>query len=238
MQKYYIPHKIKSGDITHLADNDSDFAIKSNIAEEDVIDVTAPNGIFQAQVTFIDKASVEVEIIKKLEDAVIENTGITILQAVSNITKFGLFLEKITEIGVLRIVPVVTELSIVDQRKAQKQFLLWEKIIRDATEQSRNPNPPILEKVVELSAYKTDKSALKLCFVTENINTIPISKDLISHFDNVILAFGPESGWSFDELEILKKNGFKFVNLKGNILRTETTPIVATSIIKFIQGKL
>lgn len=241
MQNYYIPHKLKEGDITHLADNDSLFAINDGLREEDIINIQAPNGIFQAIVTFIEKKSIEVQILKLLSELKSEYSGITIIQGISNSSKFGLFLEKITEIGIDNIIPIQSDLCLIDTIKFNKEVGLYEKIIKDACEQSRNPSTPNLEKAIQLKNLKQNilgANSLKLCFITENITSQNLKLLKVEKRDSIIMAFGPESGWSLDDINIFKKLGFKFIKLKGNILRTETTPIVVTSIIKFIQNKL
>lgn len=240
MQRYYIPHKVSTGDITHLADNDSIFAISKGTKEEQIIEIEAPNGVFNAQVTYIEKNSVEIEILNQLSISQEKGSSIVIIQGVSSITKFGLFLEKITEIGVTKVIPIISELSLIDKDKAVKDSGVWKKIIKDATEQSRNPNPPELFNIEEIGNLKNvvSKESLKLCFVTENVETVSLSQGLIGNSKNIVMAFGPESGFSFKDIQIFKSLGFKFVRIKGNILRTETTPIVATSIIKFILKEL
>lgn len=241
MQNFYIPHKLKEGDITHLADNDSIFAIEDGLQEEDIINIQAPNGTFQAIVTYIQKNSVEVEILKLLSESKVKYSGITIIQAISNSSKFGVFLEKITEIGVDNIIPIHSDLCLIDTKKFNKEINLYEKIIKDACEQSRNPSAPNLEKCRNLNELKLNtfgSNSLKLCFITENITPQNLRLLKIEKKENIFMAFGPESGWSMNDINVFKKLGFKFIKLKGNILRTETTPIVATSIIKFIQNKL
>ncbi|MCC7290145.1 16S rRNA (uracil(1498)-N(3))-methyltransferase [bacterium] len=241
MQNYYIPHKLSIGDITHLADNDSRFAIELGIKEEDLLRVTSPSGTFHAQVTFLEKNSVEVEILKQINDTVKElDLQITIIQGVSHISKFGVFLEKITEIGVNEIIPLQCEYSIIKPNQATKESKLWSKIVKDATEQSRNPNPPVINQLITIKDLKTTTSekTLKLCFATENIATVNLKTLPIAQYSSIEMAFGPESGWSFDELNLFKQMDFQFVRLSGNILRTETTPLVATSIIKFLHNQL
>lgn len=240
MQKYYIPHNIKSGDITHLADNDSRFGILNGLKEEQIIEVQSPNGVFNAQVTYIEKSSVEVEILNQISKNTYIDSGITIIQGVSAVSKFGVFLEKITEIGVSKIIPVISDLTVIEKKRVVKESGLWKKIVKDASEQSRNPNPPEVSNIESISNLKNilPNPSLKLCFSTENVQTENLSPKLFSNHKNIVLAFGPESGWSFKDISILKSQGFKFIRLKGNILRTETTPIVATSIVKFILNQI
>ena len=56
--------------------------------------------------------------------------------------------------------------------------------------------------------------------------------------NNFTIAIGPEKGWSVSDIEIFKMLNFDFVKLKGNILRTETTGLVVSSIIKHLKGEI
>jgi len=69
MSNYFIPHKLKVGDITHLSDKDSEFVISKKLFKiEELIQVSNLNGIFWARVTNIGKTSVEIEIVEKISD--------------------------------------------------------------------------------------------------------------------------------------------------------------------------
>lgn len=253
MQRFFIRHKVSPEDITHLSDTDSKFIIEQNLLEpESFIEVATVDELFLAQITYIDKNSVEIEIQKKLSNLEPEikdvNGTITILQAISNDSKFNFFLEKSVELGVEKIIPIHSEYCLIDIKDAEKKEGLWRKVIADATEQSRNPNPPILFKTSELSnlpdfiRLNTGARTLKICLATEQVvvktlcETIKISPENAN--TNFIVAIGPEKGWSLKDIEILKSNGFKFVSLGKNILRTETPGLVITSILKFLQQKL
>lgn len=237
MMHFYIPHKLIIGDISRLSDKDSIFAIQNNINPEDLVEIETPNGIFLAQITNIEGSSIEIEILEQKE-SIDFKSNITIIQSISHVTKFSYFLEKITEIGVDSIIPVISEYTIPTEKEIKKEQRLWGKIINDAKEQSRNRSVIQLHKVVKMRDIKPIiNSETRLCFATENTNVIPISADLIKS-SSITLAFGPESGWSQKDINIFKELNFKFVKLKGNVLRTETAPIVVTSIVKFLINQI
>ena len=89
----------------------------------------------------------------------------------------------------------------------------------------------------ELSKYQFENNATKICLATENVPTKYL-RDLVIDSRPVYIAIGPEKGWSSSDIEILKKLDFQFIQLKGNILRTETTGLVIGSIIKYIKGEI
>ncbi|MBI2357194.1 RNA methyltransferase [Candidatus Dojkabacteria bacterium] len=247
MYKYYIPHELKVGDITHLADNDSEFAISSGVKVEDAITVETYKSVFHALVTDISKRSVEVEIVEKVEDRKAEDIqtlkGVTIIQSISSPKKFGFFLEKCVEIGIENVIPLLSDLCIVDKRDFEKEMGLYRKIISDATEQSRNPKPTNIFDVMSISDLSPilDKDSVRICLATENTDSKNIAQIVTQKYisdRSIYIAIGPESGWSVNDINEFKKNAFQFVELKGNILRTETAGLVIGSIVKFSRGEI
>ncbi|HRI06048.1 MAG TPA: RsmE family RNA methyltransferase [Candidatus Dojkabacteria bacterium] len=247
MQKYYIPHELKAGDITHLADNDSKIAIADNIKVEDIVEIETYSHIFSAIVTDISKNSVEVEILEKKSDrkgSTNKNTGgISLIQSILNHKKFTFLLEKSVELGINAIYPLHSELSLTTPKEFNKNRGLYNKVISDACEQSRNPYPTILKDLTSIDELKNlgGDGDIKLCLATEdpkakNLKEIILSKDIKGR--NIYIAIGPESGWSLEDIKTLKQANFEFVKLKGNILRTETTGIVVGSIIQFVRGNI
>lgn len=244
MQKYYIPHKLKIGDISHLSDNDSEMIIsQGNLKEQDLIEIETYDKIYLAQITFIDKGSVEIEIVEdKGERLIKENPTVTLIQSLSNDSKFNYVLEKSVEIGIGKIIPIESSYSLKNVKKANKDKGLWSKIVIDATEQSRNPNPTIIENSIKISQLNKNQfqKSIKICLATENVNNVFLNeyvKDIDIKKD-IVIAVGPEKGWSSSDIEIFKSLDFDFVKLKGNILRTETAGLVIGSIIKYLKGEI
>ncbi len=244
MQKYYIPHKLKIGDITNLADNDSLYAIKSGIKIEDIINVETNETIFRAVVTDRTAKSVEVEILEKVEDRInYEDLHITIVQSIPvNIKKVNVIVEKLTEIGVQDIFFIESAQSKMQLKSLKKNFNTVQKILHDAIEQSRNPQPPVLHIPITFKEVfnHLPKDSLRICLTTENVTKeklMELNRIKEIKQKNIVILIGPESGWSFEEITFLKQNGFNFITLKGNILRTETVSIVISSIIKFMFNK-
>jgi 16S rRNA (uracil1498-N3)-methyltransferase len=244
MQKYFIPHKLKVGDITHLSDSDSEMIIaQDELHIEDLVKIETYEKIFLAQITDITKKSVEVEIVEdKGERINKKQPSVTIIQSISHNSKFNYFLEKSVEIGVEKIIPIESRYSLKKKNKAVKSFGLWKKIIKDATEQSRSQYPPVLEKPKRIKNLSKDElgKGIRICLATENVegqylNRYLESKDISENF---VVAIGPEKGWSSSDIKVFKDLGFDFVKLRGNILRTETAGLVIASILKYLKGEI
>ncbi len=242
MQKYFVRHKLSVGDITHLSDSDSELIFsQKKLGIEDVVEVETYQNTYLAHITDMQGKSVEVEILE--DQGLRENSyipSITIIQSLSNDSKFNYFVEKSVEIGIEKIIPTETRYSLRGKNKAIKDYGMWNKIIRDATDQSRNTFPTMIEKPIrikELLDYKFEDDAVKICLATENVDAKYLSEvDVKSK--PVYIAIGPEKGWSSSDIEVFNELNFTFVKLRGNILRTETTGLVIGSIVKYIKEEI
>lgn len=242
MYKFFVSHKLTEGDITHLSDKDSSFAINSlKIQIEDVLEIENYEAIFLAIITDIQKSSVEIEIKEKVrEKDRIEDVEITVVQSLSNESKFNYFVEKSVEIGIDRIIPVESKYSLRTKNKALKDYGLWRKIVKDAKEQSRTQRETIIEKPIRLSDLKLEKDSNKICLATENLETVNLREYLkeVNIKKPFVIAIGPEKGWGEKDIQIFKTLGFRFIKLEGNMLRTETSALVIGSIIKYLKGEI
>lgn len=242
MNRFFVGHTIEEGDITHLSDKDSAFVInvlKLNI--EDVVEIENLTSVFFAIITDIQKNSVEVEVKEKTEDKEkIESNGITIIQSLSNSSKFNYFVEKSVELGIERIIPIESKYSLRTKNQAIKDYGLWKKIVKDAKEQSHTLRDTQIDRPIKISDLKIEKDSNKICLALENIDTFPLS-GYIKNIDikkPFVIAIGPEKGWSEKDINIFKELGFSFIKLQGNILRTESTGLVIGSIIKYLKGEI
>jgi 16S rRNA (uracil1498-N3)-methyltransferase len=244
MQKYFIRHKLQIGDTTFLSDSDSEIAISKNLLKiEDPVHIETLKNLFLGQVVDIQPASVEVEIMEHLGERKSEyKPSITIIQSLSNESKFNYFIEKSVEIGIERIIPIESEYSLKKAKQAIRDTGYWNKLVKDATEQSRTIFPTNVEKPIKIQKLESFdfSDSIKICLATENVENISLNKFLeeTDLTKPVVIAIGPEKGWSSKDLDIFKQLGFEFVNMKGNILRTETTGLVIGSIIKYLKGEI
>jgi 16S rRNA (uracil1498-N3)-methyltransferase len=245
MQKFFIKHKLSTDDVIHLSDSDSKNIIEQKILKvEDLIEIETYEKKFLGQIVDIHKNTVEVQIIEDLGE---RNSAyipdIAIIQSLSGSSKFTYFIEKSVEIGIEKIIPIESTYSLKTVKQALKDFDYWNKLVKDATEQSRNIFPTIIEKplkISELLTYDIPKESIKLCLSTEVTNAKRL-KDSLKNFDiskPVYIAIGPEKGWNMSDINIFKSLDFQFIKLKGNILRTETTGLVIGSIIKYLKNQL
>jgi len=139
-------------------------------------------------------------------------------------------IEKCTELGVTRIVPLIvrrTDSHLVSA--SGKRVERWRRIALQATEQSRRAAPPDISDPVTLSDALAIPAKLKI--VLSEAEEQSHLRDICSPGeDEVLLAIGPEGGWTQAELDRFQKENWVSASLGSTILRAETAAIAATAI--------
>ena len=142
-----------------------------------------------------------------------------------NIDRFEFFLEKVTEIGVSQITPL---LSFHSERKSIKQERL-NRIITSACKQSKNFHFPKLNPLTEVNEIV--KSKVKNKYVAHCSEGQKTHLKSLSFQEETLILIGPEGDFSEEEIQLALKNGFQPISLGESRLRTETAGIVACTII-------
>ena len=149
-----------------------------------------------------------------------------------SVVKFDAFewaLEKATELGVNRIVPLAAARSEKGLlAAAAKRARRWEKIVFESSQQSRRVRLPVIEPVKKLApAFESETAGLRV-LLSERAEARPlreIFRDSAPH--SVALAVGPEGGWTDQELATARQAGFREASLGPLILRAETAVTAA-----------
>lgn len=167
---------------------------------------------------------------------------IQVFQALPDKERFELVLQKLTEIGVCRIVPLTSRRSSTQQQRdeGQKKSHRWPEVILRAAKQCRRALIPELYPVMEWdqALYLASQADCRLMLyegeapwsLREGLNG--------ARPDQVALLVGPEGGFDPAEVEDARQTGFLPVSLGPRILRTETASIVGASLLQFAIGDL
>lgn len=159
----------------------------------------------------------------------------TLLLAVVKFDAFEWALEKATELGVNRIVPLAAARSEKGLLTAAgKRAERWKKILFESAQQSRRVRLPVIEPVATpREAFAAAKSDLKI-LLSERADARSLRKVLAGQSaESVILAIGPEGGWTDEELAAAQKKGFEAASLGNLILRTETAVTACLASVNF-----
>lgn len=175
-----------------------------------------------------------VDIISK-EEGKIEDKEIILAIPLLKEQKMDLVLQKATELGVTKIIPVTMERSIVklDDSKEVKKIDRWSKICKEASEQSKRNSIPVISNIMTLKELVKEEGIKIVCSTIEKENNL--KKFLTEHknYDKIIIVVGPEGGISSKEEEYLVSEGFTRVSLGKRIMRVETVPIFILSALNY-----
>ena len=184
------------------------------------------SGEWEAKVENINKGIVEFSVIKKLRSANSEKE-IWLAFAPIKLNYLNLMIQKATEIGVTRFIPILTERTVV--RKLNDKRL--NKIIIEASEQSNRLNIPSLDKLIKLDTFLKSNQNTNIIFGDLNTDNKKID---IKSKNPLCVLIGPEGDFSLKEREnILKLKNIIPLKINDNILRSETAAISMISIISF-----
>ena len=158
--------------------------------------------------------------------------------------RFELILEKSSELGVNRIIPMITERVQGGSKlkTSDDKLLRWRKIIKEAVEQSGGNVIPKLESFATFKDLleSLDKKSEKILFWEKSVNSIEFKECLDSYENKIkqlVIFIGPVGGFSEGEISIAREMGCKIVTLGDRILKAETVAISSISIIRYhFQG--
>ena len=183
-------------------------------------------GEWQAKIQNINKGIIEFLIVKKLRSANTEKE-IWLAFAPIKLNYLNLMIQKGTEIGVTKFIPILTERTIV--RKINEKRI--NKIIVEASEQSNRIKVPSLDKLIKFDNFLDLNQKVNIIFGDLNTKNKKIE---IKNKDPICILIGPEGDFSVNERKkILELKNILPVKINNNILRSETAAISLISIINF-----
>ena len=145
-------------------------------------------------------------------------------------------IEKCTELGVTRIIPVIARRTDAHLAAAAgKRVERWRRIAHEAAQQSRRVRVPTIDEAVKLKAALGVEGGTRL-LLNENERAKKISEALAEAAAPVIFAVGPEGGWAEEELAQFEAAGWQSVTLGTTILRAETAAMAALAVAAAMMG--
>lgn len=234
MQRYFIKNKdmlLEESDIRHIKK-----VMRMNI--NDKIEVVYNNKLHICEITSLEPFNIKV--IEKLDEDKKTKIELTVAVALVKEQKMDLILQKLTELGASRIIPVSMERSIVklDKERFNKKKVRWESICKEASEQSKRTNIPIIEDIKSIKDLTKEDADLKLVASTkEKEKLLNYYLQSIEDCAKIIMVIGPEGGISDKEEDILVSNGYNRVSFGNLIFRVETATIYVASIINYISSR-
>jgi len=233
MQRYFSRElnnnrfKLNNDDLYHITR-------VMRMKENDLIEVVYEKEVYLCNLEFHGN-EVYVNVKEKIESVSEDNHEIVLIIPLLKEAKMDLILQKSTELGVSKIIPVIMERSIVkiDSDRELKKIERWTKICKEASEQSMRVTIPVITEVKKLSDLNDLDGVKLVCSTTEKTNTIKMFLQSNQSYDKINIVIGPEGGLSLKEEEYLNSIGFESVSLGKRIMRVETVPMFVLSVLNY-----
>ncbi|HEX3435582.1 MAG TPA: 16S rRNA (uracil(1498)-N(3))-methyltransferase [Pseudacidobacterium sp.] len=200
-------------------------------------DIVAGDRVWHAVIAGITGDAVRFNLVAEVEaDPALP---ITLLLSIFKFDRLEWAIEKATELGVERIVPVIarrSEKHLVES--AEKRVDRWRRIARESAQQSRRSDVPLIDAVLPLkTAARQANNDVRLLLAEQERSTTlrrAVEEALQNSGDEmpaIRMAVGPEGGWTAEEEALFDAEGWKPVSLGPRILRAETAAMTATAVV-------
>lgn len=244
MRKFFVKQEnvkedkieIIGSDVNHIKN-----VLRLKIGDQIQICIQETQENYVCEISAIEKEVVQTKILEKIDGVAEGNIELHIFQGLPKADKMELILQKGTELGVSKFIPVAFRRSIVKLagKDEVKKIERWQKIAEVAAKQAKRDFVPKVEsvkKVKEICNLANEYDLLLLAYEEETENLIKNELLNIKHTKETLkiaVIVGPEGGIEKEEVEILQKAGAKVVSLGKRILRTETVALQVSSIIMY-----
>ena len=231
MQRYFSNKKIDNK-LELISDDLYHIKTVMRMKNDDLIEVVYNQKLYICKVNLqSNMVNIDHEVSNNNDDV-----EITLVIPLLKEAKMDLIMQKSSELGVSKIIPIETERSIIklDNNKFEKKRERWQKICKEASEQSKRLTIPIVEHITTFDTLRQLNGVKLVCSTaekTKNLKNILQTKDKCA---KLVLAIGPEGGFTALEENAFISCGFERVSLGNRIMRVETVPLFLLSIINYI----
>ena len=190
------------------------------------------DGEWLSEIIFLDKDRVEVKFLNKIKEPT-NSSNIELAVCLVKKSPMETILQKATELGVSKIIPIISERTEVKELNLERA----NKIVVEATEQSNQLTPPEISEAIRLKDFlKNLDSSSKLLFADVNSKD-NLKAEVLKEAKLLSLLIGPEGDFSPSERELIlgNRNVVPFT-ISRNILRSDTAVISAISLVNFINN--
>ena len=230
MQRYFAKDKkndvfiLESGDVHHISN-------VMRMKNGDFVEVVFDRKLYKCRLEFNPDVKV---IVDSILDSDIDERDIVLIVPVLKEQKMDLVLQKATELGVSRIIPIITERTVVKvDSNEDKKIIRWSRIVKEASEQCKRLDVPIIDSVKHINDLDFSDGVKLVCSTRENEKNIKNIMQCNRNCDRMYIVVGPEGGLSTFEEKKLNELGFVSISLGSRIMRVETVPIYILSVLNY-----
>ncbi|PTM59498.1 16S rRNA (uracil(1498)-N(3))-methyltransferase [Desmospora activa] len=243
MQRYFIDAHQCSSDAIRIEGSDAHHitrVLRMQLGAQ-VICCDGKGTDLLAEVKAVEGDAVLLRVHKRMTSRGEPAIAVTVAQALPKGDKWEWVLQKGTELGAVSFLPVLTTRTVVklEAKKADKKRERWQKIVKEAAEQSHRGRIPVVEPVIRWSPlldlfptydrvlFAYEKGGQPLRHVLEE-----------SRCERMLIVVGPEGGFTAEEAEQAQAAGAVAITLGSRILRAETAPLALLSCLMYAHGEM
>jgi 16S rRNA (uracil1498-N3)-methyltransferase len=234
--RFHIEGRLREGSTFALPEESAHHAVRVlRLRSGDAVTLfDGRGGEFAGRIAAIERLRISIDV---LEHHAVEREAslrVTLVQAVSAGEKMDSTVRKAVELGVAEIQPVLATRSVARPKgeRAENRREHWQKVVITACEQCGRNRIPAVLPLVSLADYRAGEG--------QKILLSPLSELALSKLslkgEQIILAAGPEAGFSAEEEAALAEQGFVPVRIGTRVLRTETAALAAVAALNALRG--
>jgi len=236
MHRFYIDRI--EGETASLTDSAQLHHLKDvlRLKVDDEVNVSDGAGNdYSGVITAISKKQAAIKVTLK-KTALNPSLKLTIACAIPKGSRLDEVIDHLTQLGVARIIPMLTERVVVklDSAGAESRLKRWRKIAQSAARQSQQTRIPVIEPVADFEDVVLNSKDYDLKLIPNLTGERRLIKDVLaeSRPKNIIVLIGPEGDFTPEEVALAQRNGFIAISLGDTVLRVATAAIAAASYIK------
>jgi 16S rRNA (uracil1498-N3)-methyltransferase len=232
-RRRFFVDEVRNGQASISGDEAKHLTRVLRVERGELYEISDNHHVYLAEVTLAHKGEVLFEV---RESAALKPEGlrVTLYAAMFKFDHFEWMIEKVTELGVDRIIPVIAVRSErgLDQA-AFKRIERWRRILVEASQQSRRDRLPEIELPVKLARVLADERCeIRVLLDEESEQSMPLASVPVAGVQQAALALGPEGGWTAEERQSFTDAGWKRTTLGPQILRAETAAIAGMAVLQ------
>jgi len=243
MQRYFAAYNNQENRFRITGDDCRHIAKVMRMKEKDeILCVSGEGKTAVCSLTKIADDEVLADVIQWMEESVELPVDVTIVSGLPKGDKLEWIIQKGTELGAARFIPFTAARSVVkwDDKKAEKKVIRWEKIAKEAAEQSHRSVIPEVLSPIPFETLIGMASAYDVKLIAYEERARQGETSVLAHAlkelrpgSRMLVVFGPEGGLTDHEVSELEVHGFIACGLGPRILRTETAPLYLLSAVSY-----
>lgn len=239
--RFFVDGVFAPGDAVALRGDDGrKVAVVLRLLDGAAIEVIDASGQAYAATIQVQRAGVLATLGEPLTNLEPAPCTLVLAQGVPKGQKMDYVVEKASELGVARIVPLVAERTIADASPAKLER--WRRLARAAAAQSGRSRPAEIEAALDWAELRAQFSRFDRVIVPwERAERVPLRErlpNLVAGAQSILIAIGPEGGFTDQEATLAAAAGATLVSLGARVLRTETAGLVTCSVVRYALGEL